>query len=162
MSPHEALQEEPTSLRSVSILLLFALSSSARQSPSVQEPEYVNQYFLLGPDGKLVRLESQTVRHQMKNSNHFISVKVKSLEIVDGPKSPVGVEPDAHFVVRMSASADTDPTTLVKLVPFTVGKKAREVLQSTASGYIICWRQRVATRGKLNSLTSQEIRQEFI
>ena len=111
--------------------LLIAVSF-AQDAPL--EPEYVNQAYLL-KDGKIEKTEIATIKFQTKTTNHFITVKGTSSEVVLGSRSPVRVPPDAHFIVRLPSS-DVDPSTLIKLQVFRIGKDDREFLMHTAKAHI--------------------------
>ncbi|MDQ2840319.1 MAG: hypothetical protein M3Y72_04620 [Acidobacteriota bacterium] len=111
---------------------IFSVGLLAQDTPA--EPEFVNQYFVLN-DGKLQRLENATLKMQSKTSNRFVMVKGTTSEVVDGTQSPVRVAPDAHFIVRMQ-TGDIDPTTMIHLKQFKVGKNDRELLMHSGGAVI--------------------------
>jgi hypothetical protein len=125
-------------LCAASLMTMTAPTRQMRaQSPSaVQEPEYINQFFKLGPEGKLVPLEQQKFAMETKSSRGFMSNSVASERTVPGPSSPVRVAPDSHFIVKMSAG-NMDPSTLIALKPLTVEKKDRALLVAKAKGSFV-------------------------
>ena len=120
-------------------LALGAAAVRSQQASDVKEPEYVNQFALLGGDGKLAPLEQAPLNFEMKSKRNFvIAPKMTSEQVVQEPKSPVRAPADAHFVVRLHTGGQ-DPTTMITLRQFQVRKKDRELLKSKASAGILPW-----------------------
>ncbi len=119
---------------SVFVLALSAFAAVLVGQDTKTEPEYVNQYFVLR-DGKLDRLENKELKMQSKGSNHVISMKVTTSEIVDGTRSPIRVTPDAHSVVRRQ-TGDNDPATMIKLQSLKVSKNDREILVHSSGTHV--------------------------
>ncbi len=119
------------------LLLNTAVLVAQQQAVSVQEPEYANQFALMGPDGKLIPLEQEPLRFETQSKRNFvIAPKVTSEEVVPQQKSPVRAAANAHFVVRLHIG-DMDPTTVIKLEKFIVRRKDRELLKTQASAGIL-------------------------
>ena len=114
------------------LVLCIVVNAVFAQEPA-PEPEYVNQAYLL-KDGKLQKLEITAFTMQHKTTNHIVTVKGTLTEVVEGTQSPVRVPPDAHFIIRLENS-DIDPSTLIKLQLFKVGKGDREYLLHTAKAH---------------------------
>jgi hypothetical protein len=121
-------------LLAVLILAGNGLSLRAQeQKATVQEPEYLGQFALLGSNGTLVPLDQQKMTFVSQAHNHFFSVSASGEKVVPGKSSPVRVSPDAHFVVKSSSTYDSvDPNTLVHLVPFAIQKGQRVIVETTA------------------------------
>ncbi len=113
-------------------ILQTGQAETAAGSPA--EPQYVNQYFSLGADGKLVALETASVHHETKSHNNFISVKVASVDVIQGESSPIHLQPGATFIVRMNVG-DVDPVTMIKLHTLTPGKGERDFVMGATSGH---------------------------
>lgn len=99
----------------------------------VQEPQYANEYFEIGPDGSLIALETVKLNAEMKSHNHFISNSVSGFYVAPGAASTVRVPATAHFVIRVPPGYENvNPATVIMLKPFTVEKDKRTLPISTA------------------------------
>lgn len=97
------------------ILGLMAGVLQAQNATKVQEPEYINVFFVLNPaDGSLVPLERQTAIGRFKSKALGLGGGAISIEI-NGEKSPIRFKADQQpsFVVRL-ASQQTDPAGAVQ------------------------------------------------
>ena len=120
--------------------LVFSLTASAIPTAALQdtkaaveEPQYINQFQEIGPDGKLIPLESQTLARETKTKNHFVSNSVSSSMTAPNASSPVRVPPTARFVIKAPPGSDSiDPSTLITMRKFTVADGKRTLPQSEA------------------------------
>ncbi len=117
-------------------LMSFCLPANA-QAGAPAEPEYVNQFFVLGSNGQLTPLEREPLHHIAKRKNiPFIKAEIEGRQDVDGgPASPVHVGPNPHFVVKMMTGA-IDPTTLMHLIQLKFDKQGRYYVTSDNKGFV--------------------------
>ena len=121
------------------IMLLDVSAANAYRLPlaqsNVEEPQYVNQFDAIGPEGKLIPLETASVTMETKSHNRFITNSVTSNRVVAGASSSVRLPSTVHFVIKVPAGSDSvDPNTVVKLTAFVVENGKRAVPVAAAKG----------------------------
>ncbi len=110
----------------------ICLTLAGQDSPKIQEPEYVNKYFLLQPDGSIKTLEqvTSTTGIKMTKNQMFPVVRVSQTSYAEmaGSKSPVRIPatPMPEFVVKVT-SRDNDPADSLALYKTYIEKGQRRV-----------------------------------
>jgi hypothetical protein len=112
-----------------------ASTTSPTASAEVIEPEYTNKAYALC-DGKLTPLEHVTLTKETRTSSRVIAAKQVQFDVAKGPKSPVRLPANIHFVMQVNTGG-ADPADLIHLRIFKVEKKDREFLTTTVSASVV-------------------------
>ena len=112
-----------------------ALKAQNETSATVAEPQYINSFYGVDANGKLIDLERQTVTFHTKTRllPGYASVKMTT-EFKPG-RSPVRIAAAAQFVVRGRASID--PLSRFELRALKGSKDHREFVMSQGHGTIL-------------------------
>ncbi len=101
---------------------------SAPPQPNLQEPEYINSFFLLDADGSLKPLEHQTagMHHKIKALGYGGGEMSYTVQSNHSPVRIAAGTPIA-IIVKLE-NHDADPANLVELFTLKVGKSDRELV----------------------------------
>ncbi len=126
-------------LKFLTILLILAASFIALEAQSgpsapVAEPQYMNSFYALDANGKLIELERQTVtfRTKAKVFPGYASVKMTT-EFKPG-HSPVRITATAQFIVR--GRAPIDPVSRFELRALKASKDHRDFVMTQGHGSV--------------------------
>lgn len=123
------------------LIILLSLAASfialeAQSGPSVPvaEPQYMNSFYALDANGKLIELERQTVtfRTKAKILPGYASVKMTT-EFKPG-HSPVRIADTAQFIVR--GRAPIDPLSRFELRALKASKDHRDFVMTQGHGSV--------------------------
>jgi hypothetical protein len=111
-----------------------AISGQELRNTPVAEPKYLNSFYAMDPDGKLIELERQTVtfKTKMKVLPGYASVKMTT-QFKPG-SSPVRLAATAQFIVR--GRAPIDPVSRFELRALKGSKDHREFVMTQGHGSV--------------------------
>ena len=118
-------------------IFIAAGAVKAQKEPSapVAEPQYINSFYAVDANGKLIQLERQTVtfHSKVRALPGYASVKMTS-EFKPG-RSPMRMAATAQFIVR--GRAPIDPLSRFELRALKGSKDHREFVMTQAHGSIL-------------------------
>ena len=125
-------------IAALSLIVFIALGTlKAQNEPSapVAEPQYINSFYAVDANGKLIELEHETVtfHSKVRALPGYASVKMTS-EFKPG-RSPVRMAATAQFIVR--GRAPIDPLSRFELRALKGSKDHREFVMTQAHGSIL-------------------------
>ena len=121
---------------SVTVILTGMLNAQNNKAEAGAEPQYINSFYALGAEGKLIELDHQQVTAihvKTKPLPGYATVKV--LVEFKPAHASVRLSGDAQFVVK--GRAPLDPSSRFELRLLKVSKDRREFLMTQAHGTIV-------------------------
>jgi hypothetical protein len=118
------------------VVAVFSGRSQTAAQPPVDEPQYVNSFYMVDQAGKLIDLEHQTVTNfhaKTKALPGYASVKM--LAEFKPSHSSVRIPATAQFVIR--GRSQVDPSSIYELRLLKSAKDHREILISTGKGTLV-------------------------
>jgi len=126
----------------VAFLVAIAMASGtlkAQNNPDAQvqvaEPQYINSFYALTPNGNFIDLEYRNVVLHPKSWAVPGYASVKMVADLKPGQSPIRLSPSAQFVVR--GRVDVNPATIYELRLLKGSKSHREFVLSQAHGSIV-------------------------
>lgn len=124
----------------VAFLVTMAMATGTLQAQNkpdayVAEPQYINSFYALTPNGNLIELEFKTVAFRPKAWAVPGYASFKTVADLKPSQSPVRLPASAQFVVR--GRVDVDPATVYELRLLKGSKSHREFVMSQAHGSIV-------------------------
>jgi hypothetical protein len=125
-------------IAALSLIIFIAIGTlKAQNEPSapVAEPQYINSFYAVDANGKLIELERETVtfHSKVRALPGYASVKMTT-EFKPG-RSPVRMAATAQFIVR--GRAPIDPLSRFELRALKGSKDHREFVMTQAHGSIL-------------------------
>jgi hypothetical protein len=110
---------------------------SAQNNPPayVTEPQYINSFYALTPNGNLIELEYKNVAFRPKGWSVPGYASFKTVADFKPGQSPIRLPSNAQFVVR--GRVDVDPATVYELRLLKGSKSHREFVLSQAHDSIV-------------------------
>ena len=111
-----------------SILLFFCIVSVSAQNITIQEPEFVEDTYLLTSDSTFVELPREK---PATTTSGFMSANIRI--ILNGETSPITIPTgDIRLIIR-SVSNDYEAETIARVFPFEIKKGQRRLLLAHAN-----------------------------
>ncbi|MGC2211346.1 MAG: hypothetical protein WA532_14665 [Candidatus Korobacteraceae bacterium] len=101
----------------------------------VAEPQYINSFYALTPNGNLIELEYRNVAFHPRSWGVPGYASFKTVADFKPSQSPIRLPASAQFVVR--GRVDVDPATVYELRMLKDSKSHRELVLSQAHGSIV-------------------------
>ena len=111
------------------------LQAQNNQGADVQEPQYINSFYALTPNGNLMELEFRNVFFHPRSWAVPGYASFKTIADFKPAESPVRLPANAQFVVR--GRVDVDPATVYELRRLKGNSNHREFVMSQAHGSIV-------------------------
>lgn len=121
----------------VTMTMVMTTGLTAQNNPNayVAEPQYVNSFYALTPNGNLVDLEYRNVVFHPRSWALPGYASVKTVADFEPGQSPIRLAASAQFVVR--GRVDVNPATVYELRILKGSKNHREFVMSEAHGSIV-------------------------
>jgi hypothetical protein len=113
----------------------MAAQSNPDTYAQVAEPQYINSFYALTPNGNLIELEYRNVAFRPKSWAVPGYASFKTVADLKPGQSPIRLPASAQFVVR--GRVNVDPATVYELRMLKDSKSHRELVLTQAHGSIV-------------------------